>query len=373
MRKPQRSQLFIALLVLSLFVTTRPELAQANFLAACKKIFMGQKDQPRPDLSLMSQAQIIQLLKEKQIPAFMKKTRNGEIPVLMLNPATYPKLQELLQGTYGTEVHLQPEWRNDHGSLRVGEYMIDVDTPGARGFGEINANGIAWKRIDSYLAHSRKNIVETAFLLSPQERLSIEFYHRVRRASVFRVPFTFGGARNQEHPDMLRSGENCFSFSKATSVSSHRSEIASRLNQLGIKNIEQLLKSADVQSYLVQIREVVMSANPDSAKDMNVKTIVKSGDMALIEKALKEQNIAADSAQVAQWLISYTATVEYEVTLRTLGVTSGVGFEDMQSPRASFVIIFERMDRAQDFSSGRYTAKGYFNSWGIDGQRELDK
>ncbi len=310
--------------------------------------------------------QLVSKLKDAGVPMFMKSTVNGDIPVVLVSSETAPKLHDIIEGSFGTGVHLQPDWKNDHGSMRVGEWLIDVDTPGARGYGEIHDTGLSWRNFDGYTKKTQKNIVETTFILEPTEMQSAMYYQKIRRSALFRVPFTFGGNQAAQKPNLLTTGEHCFIFSKGSANSSHINEINSRLQKLGI-NAQQILTKVEINNTLSTLREKIARLNTDD-KALSEYGILEMAK-PLTDLFVKE-GIAVDKAvEVTQWLISYDATSRYGQLLANLQIRGGSGFEDMNSPRASLILIYDAPGKAKEFQNASYTAKGFFNNWTTQGQK----
>jgi len=314
------------------------------------------------------------ILRENNIPAFTKKDPQGnEIPYVLINRDSAKKLKSFIENSYGTQIVLQPNYNNDHGLLRIGANIVDVDLPGARGFGELHQTGIAWKNVDEYLKRRNSNsykILEVTYLLTPEENKIIEYYQRVRRAAIFRVPFTFGGNRAQKVPFMLGSGgEHCFIFCKSTGVSSHINEIAGNLKEMGVSDPDAYIKQQDVAAALDSLA-IKLNALPDSELSPD-----RIGDPATLEAFKKifpdEVQSQEDKIAFIRWLVSYDSSSRYSQTLKNLGVTSDFGTTDAQSKRATAVFIYDEGADPEAFSQGVYETNGKSYRWPQTGQSPL--
>ncbi|MDO9182554.1 MAG: hypothetical protein Q7U04_09095, partial [Bacteriovorax sp.] len=181
--------------------------------------------------------------KKNNIPVFYKQNHAGEeIPFILVNRDSSKKLSHLIENSFGTDVTLQPKRNNDHGLLRAGNFIIDLDLPGLRGYGEINKTGLAWKNFSSYTEKRQFDadvILEIAYLVTPEEKKIIDFYQRIRRAAIFRVRFVLNNFKTEEQPFLLNTGnEHCFIFCKGQAVAGHIAELREKLAELGLKNID---------------------------------------------------------------------------------------------------------------------------------------
>lgn len=318
---------------------------------------------------------IAQFAKKNDIPVFLKQNNHGvDVPVILLNAATGPKLKNLLENSFGTQVALQKEWKNDHGLLRAGNYIIDLDSPGARGYGEIEQTGLAWKDIQMYLPRRKfgsSPTLEVAYLLTPIEKSIIDYYQKVRRSALFRVKFTFGGHNGPDYPNQLNGGgEHCFIFCKAQAVQSHVSEIRMRLSSLGIKSPEKLLADPKAQSAIATIQKAINEAGPDvlNSKMLNSKTFLDSLDGLYPS----EVNTTAKKLEVLNWLVSYDSSVKYADVLENLGVSGDYGIADAISKRASVIFVYDEAADPKAFNNANYSNFGKFVSWPTTKQYPVD-
>ncbi len=325
------------------------------------------------------EALIRRLHADPSAPAFLKTTRNGELPVILVNPETYkanPEIKTYMDSSMGTQIVLQPDWNNDHGLMRDGGVIIDVDTPGARNFGELNETGIAWKKVDSYIPRRKSTaqvILEVSYALRPEEKAVVDYYQRARRAAIFRVKFTFGGADNPEgQPNMLQGGgEHCFVFCKGSAVSSHISEIAGNLRTLGLGDVNAIMPRPEVKAYLAKVREKLMKANVDDAdkfkRDLAITPALIKGLDPLFPKTMPPK----DRKTAAAWLVAYDASTQYQRLLNALGVTPDLSVNDMNNPRATAILVYDKAQSAEAFGNATYTANGKFYNWTTQGQRPI--
>lgn len=309
---------------------------------------------------------IAQFAKKNGIPVFIKQNDKGvEVPVILVNKKTAPQLAGLFDNSFGTQVVLQADWNNDHGLLRSGKYIIDLDAPGARGYGEIEQTGLAWKDINTYLPLKKAGsypVLEVSYLLTPNEKSVIDYYQKVRRSALFRVRFSFGGFQGPDYPNMLKGGgEHCFIFCKAEAVSYHVTEIRSRLVNLGLQNPEELLNNPDVIKKLGTIQEVFNEVQPQQLHS----NILSTDGMLDLMAPYYPQNITtkAQKLEFINWLVSYDSSKKYSSVLKGLGVTGDYGLRDAMNQRASAIFIYDEGADASTFTNATYSKSGKFVSW----------
>lgn len=309
---------------------------------------------------------IAQFAKKNNIPVFLKlNSRGEEIPVILLNAKTAPKLQKYLEYSFGTQVALQKDWNNDHGLLRAGEFIIDLDSPGARGYGEIEETGLAWKPLYGYLerrAHGSSPTLEVSYLLTPNEKSVVDYYQKVRRAALFRVKFTFGGHDGPDYPNLLKNGgEHCFIFCKAQGVYSQTSEIKQRLIGVGIADPDGLLKNAKAQLALEQVQNMINETGP---KDLHSSMLSHPSTLALF-KDFYPKTVKTDKQklEILNWIISYDSTKKYGQVMNDLGISGDYGVGDAMNKRASAIFVYDEGADAAAFKEANYTNEGKMVNW----------
>jgi hypothetical protein len=317
-----------------------------------------------------ARAKVVDVLKASNIPSFLKATKNGTIPVILLNNGTLSGMSDLLNGSVGTHVFYQPDWNNDHGGMRFAQWLADVDTPGARGYGEINRTGIAWKQLPSYLARRQAGAyvaIEVAYSLTPEEKVAVEYYQRMRRAAIIRVPFTFGGNNaDMTLPNtLLNGGEHCFIFCKASQVSTHIAEIDRNLQKMVGASGAALMQNEEVKVFLKAAREKILAVDP---RELNPGITQSMQPQNTMEDIFPKGMSAADRLIAMNWMIGYDASRQYQALMRSLNVSGDTGYRDMNNERASFVLIYDSPNSANAFRDATYTTQGKFSTWGKDGQ-----
>lgn len=329
----------------------------------------------REEEVLAARQGLMAALKDRKVPAFVKHTRSGDVPVILMNGKTLKEMKPYVEQSLGTQVYMQPDWHNDHGGIRVLNHLIDVDAPGARGYGEIHQTGLAWKPIDSYFGRGGGGsvIIEASYYLTPQEKNVADYYHRIRRAALYRVPFTFGGIEaDMRLPNMLESGEHCFVFCKASAVRSHVGEIEERIRQSGVKDVKEFFARKDVKDFQAKAKKLILDAdvNRGLAPEMLVKD--KTVLAALEKIAPKEiQQSKAKLRDFGNLVAGYEATRDYGQLMRNLGVTGDSSFGDINNARVTAVLIYDSGDPANAFLAATYETEGKFGNWTREGQTVL--
>jgi len=319
-----------------------------------------------PDERLNHRAFITEFAKKNNLPIFIKQNSHGvDVPVILLNKTTAPKLKGLMENSFGTLAALQKDWNNDHGLLRAGKYIIDLDTPGARGFGEIENTGLAWKNIETYMpkrSTGSSPMVEVTYLLSPEEKSIIEYYQKVRRAALFRVKFTFKGNKTADYPNLLNNGgEHCFIFCKAQAVDSHVYEIKSKLQGLGVKDPDKFLNDEKLIEQIAVVEKFIIDTPADDVRS----TMLNNKKILTLFDDFYPADMKTDLKKVefVNWLISYDSSKRYAKVLDTLGVSGDYGLGDAINTRASAIFIYDEAADPAAFKNATYSNFGKFVSW----------
>jgi len=313
--------------------------------------------------------------KKNGVPVFMKQNAYGEeIPFVLVNRDSAPKLKNFIENSYGTDVALQPGYGNDHGLMRTGNFIIDVDAPGYRGFGELHKTGLAWKEFNAYTARRTTQsgtILEVAYLLTPEEKKIVDFYQRIRRAAIFRVKFSFKDFKTEDHPFLLNTGgEHCFIFCKAQAVSSHINELQGKLQAMGLQNPDEYLSKKEVQEKLNQYKEFILNYDPNQlAPELATHPKI----IAFFEGQYPASiNTVEKKADFIRWLVSYDGSKNYNRVLKDLGVTSDYGVGDARNKRVSAILVYDEAANKENFNKGVYEAKGAFTSWPAGPQKPVE-
>jgi hypothetical protein len=312
----------------------------------------------------------------KDIPAMIKTTVSGDVPVILVNNQTLPKLRSLLERSAGFMFVQQVGYRNDHGLMRAGNYIIDVDTPGARGYGELHQTGLAWKSIDTYIPRRGDQsyvMIETGYLMSKEDLQTLEFYQKLRRAAVFRIPFTFGGAARKDFPNMLEnSGENCFGFCKGATVENDIVQIKNKILRLspGL-DIERMMNSDSMKTYFDMINKVVLKANVDDPDSLHWGMINGDRELKILEDVIPKQ-ISKEAQQVfINWVVALEANKKYLALKKKYQISTDGGYQDINNGQVSFVLIYDSMLKKDLFLNGNYSSPGVFWSWDARNQVPL--
>lgn len=321
------------------------------------------------------------------VPMLSKAVSGGNIPVILVNKRTVKKLAPMLDRSLGTMSQLQPGHGNDHGMMRVANKVMDIDSPGYRGYGELHQTGLAWKEVVGNSMRQSEDSpvrIEVNFLLTQPELKVAEYYQRIRRAAIFRVPFTFGGADiDMKKPNALESGgEHCFLFCKGSSVRQQVSAIEASMQKMGVANPRAYMNTPKMKEFLAEVQQQVLDWKVAFTKDDVTDTSFKNeaianmtqgeGGAKLLEvyKDLFPAGMSAkDQVTLANWFIGHDASTQYQELMATLGITGGTGYSEMGNRRASFVLIYDYTNKAEAaFENGTYSTKGVFSSWTAQGQ-----
>lgn len=367
-----RRSLLTLVLLTTAVISGTPALAGPECAKAVESVLRSLEDKDYAG----ARPALIAMLQREGAPAYLKRVGNSEIPVILVTKNTAPKIQEFLDNSFGTQIALQPGYNNDHGMMRLTDRIIDVDLPGARGFGEIHQTGIAWKPLGSYLERRQAGsgvLLEVSYALKPDEKLDAELYQRVRRAAIIRANFTFGGtgARN-DLPNMMASGgEHCFIFCKGSAINTQESEIRSRIQKLGVADVNSLLNDPRTQRFLSLTREHILAVDPNNKNLLNNSTVTGTQFLEVLGGAVPEHLNKQEKMTLANWIVGLDATQRYRALLGNLGVTSDMAIADAHSKRATAILVYDSDQKSADFRSGKYTSDGKFYNLRSGDQRPL--
>lgn len=317
-------------------------------------------------------------LKTAGIPAVLMPTVNGEIPVVLMNARTGPLMKDFMSESIGTLVAHQPNWKNDHGLLRLDDVIADMDVPGMRQRGELHSTGISWVSAQGYLQRggSYKRL-EVAYALTPAEVRTARLYQRMRRAAILRVRFAFGNfTQNAQRANFLSAGgENCFAFCSASSLSSQINEVHSRFQATGLGSFDEVIARPDVGAWLEKVNEKLLAVNPDSAQELSPalpaavgapKSILSSPAFQALDEAHKSEAL--------NWLVGGNLSLAYQKLVDELGFSAtGSGFTGMNNRRATAVLIYDTQTPAAEFVKNSYESKGIFSIWTHANARPLSE
>ena len=376
-RKTNFLALFITLVAINL--VSFPTIAGENCYHIIKEILQSFDQQLDKvvdlDQHIGQRLFVANYAKKNGIPVFIKQNQAGEeIPVILVNKTTSGKLKKFIENSYGTEVALQPGYSNDHGLLRTGNAIIDVDAPGYRGYGEIHNTGLAWKDFNSYTTRRTTQsgvILEVSYLVTPEEKKAIDLYQRIRRAAIFRVKFAFKDFKTEDHPFLLATGgEHCFIFCKAQAVTSHISELSNKLYSLGVKNPDDYFAKPEVIEKLSAIKNLILST---ASKDLSPELINKQEIIKSFEGLYPETvKTSEQKAEFIRWALSYDGSKNYNRVLKDLGVTSDYGVGDARNKRVSAILVYDENANLENFNKGIYSTKGAFTSWPTGAQKAVE-
>ena len=353
--------------------------AAENCMNPLKEILTSIDHQVAKDVNLDAHVNhrlfVTNYAKKNGIPVFVKQNQMGEeIPIVLVNRESAKKMGGFVNNSYGTEVALQPGYGNDHGLMRMGNAIIDLDAPGYRGYGEIQKTGLAWKEFNSYMERRKPGhgvTLEVAYLLTPDERKTIDLYQRIRRAAIFRVKFSFKDFKTEDQPFLLKGGgEHCFIFCKAQAVTSHISELQGYLQQMGVTNVEEYMNKAEVQTALKNLQEIVLNTHPDKLSP----EIIGTKEALAHFKGLYPKEVVSDEQKAVflRWVMSYDGSKNYNRVLKDLGVTSDYGLGDARNSRVSAVLVYDEDVNPQQFNQAVYKSEGAFTSWPTGAQKPVE-
>ncbi len=369
-------KLMLLLLITGLLMVSASPPAHASG-AACSDVFQGEMSIEKVLASQNVSAALIRYLAlHPEIPAFVKQTNKGPMPVILMTVKSHQLLLPLVDRSIGSMVQLQPTWHNDHGEARVSDMIIDVDTPGARGYGEIHKTGLAWKEVKSYVSRrvngGSDTLVEVAFPLSEDDLATSVYYQKMRRAAILRVPFTFVANNfDPNQPNAVTAGEHCFVFCQGSAIGSHISEIKSKMRELGVADVDAFMASDEVKTYLARARQTLLRAPYNDANKLSWNSVNTPNDVNSLAQVLPPQLNLQNRRVLLNWIVALDASSSYETLRRRIGLGRGGGFNDMESPGSAFVLIYDNQKTAAAFADASFQTRGKFYTWSPNGQTPI--
>jgi hypothetical protein len=330
------------------------------------------------------------------VPVMLKQTRVGAIPVVLVNPVDVDDLKSFFDNTVGFSIQHQPRHATDHGMIRIGSTLMDVDSPGKRGYGEIHQTGLSWFQLASHVRHNDplapgneamvpERRIEIVYLPTAAQMKSLKYYQWSRRAAIFRVPYNFGGGRSDLGlPGTLRTfSEHCFTYSMGRGLSDQISEMESIVASRFGRAAQDLLAQPNVIRFLALAREKITDwqATYDVVADARIfdpevalRTIIEGQQgpaqplLSLIEPLLPNA-MTNEKLAAANWLIALDSTLQYQQVMGELGYQGSYSFSEIQSQTAAAVAVYD-FDRTAfgAFSNGTYSSSGRTGTWTADGQ-----
>ncbi len=308
---------------------------------------------------------VVQLLNNSTVPVGEVNLGAKKIPVILANKESMEALKAVYRKSLGIAVTHQLGYNNDHGLLRLGDFFIDRDTPGARNRGEIHRTGITWASVSEYANYAyRKNSynrVEVLFDLSPAEYNTAMIYQKMRRAAVVRPDFNFGGDNNPKNVNnrITEAGEICFSFSTGSNTSGQARGIENKIREMGIHDVGTLMNQPDVQSYILGVKKLILESDLSEGQ-LNPKITLK----VVAPASIKNLNLGKNQeAELLNWVVGLKISHEYTELLRTLNISNSSSFSNVNSPRASAVLVYDGNVSKRDFLSPQYKSEGIFSTW----------
>lgn len=345
---------------------------------------------------------LIQLVREKQVPAFVRRLPGSErdLPVVLVTQSTYPALEGFLRRSIGMPVELSPGSATDHGMFRAGTRLMDFETPGRRGYRrwDPHGSGVLWRPfyewLDSRARHFRnhdnwgtydslpKRVVEVAYELSPEEMKVAEAYHRGRFGGLWRVEYFYGASDFGlgAHLVLWNGGgrEHCYNYGTCSRGQDQMWELESRLyHDLGVhEDLKAWFERAEVVRFQQAARDALLAPRLETPeeweRDLAAGLLDRPELWALLQPAL-----APEQGQLRDWpqdrrmrLLNFTLAhrliADYRALVASLGINEG-NYLDQANPRAAAVLVYEGDQAADSFWNASYDYRGGLYSFINDG------
>lgn len=333
--------------------------AQTAFsIEECKDLFY-------PEARVLTQAQLVEALLDKQIPFYFIEDGQNTLPVILANKDTIDKILPLLKQSIGLQIMSKQGWPHDHGSFRFSSYLVDAFLPGQRQVGEIHQTGLSWKTAkDSaiFLEKIADIICENCFLVSALELEKVDYYQRVLRAAIFRIPFLMGDQQiyTRQSNVLHECGGHCFEYSHSLNLKNIVSALGSRLDQVDPQSALRNEKDHLISSYLSEVRQLYIEQNYEKEDQLSDALLTHPQLQDKIDQIFSEQWSFQNRILFLRWLVGRDAALQMDAVIQALGY-SGKGtkpFSVSKSQRASALIIWDSNARSEDFLSGKYNGRG---------------
>lgn len=318
--------------------------------------------------SNFNQFLISKVEKSNQISGGFVEINNKKIPVILVNNQDIQQIKPLLNKSLGIVVAHQTGYRNDHGLLRIGNYFIDRDTPGARARNELNKTGISWASVEEYVNYSFKhqsiyNRIEVLFELNEAELKTAYTYQLIRQAALMRPNFIFGGDTNPKNvTNVLNNyncGEICFSFSTGSVIENHVKEMNDKIKQFGINDPEIFIKNEKLDLYFKLVQDFIFNT-PFTNDSLNPLILTKIEIPDLIKNLKFEPQ---KMNELLNWIVSYKFSLDYSNLLKNLKIENSNNFSNLNSEKATAVLIYDSRVSENEFESENYISTGVFSVW----------
>ncbi len=317
---------------------------------------------------------LIKAAKEAGVPIFMRQVGDRELPVVLLNEETYPKLKPFLDGSIGTGVKMFPftNQGTDHGLFRVGDNLLDFYWPDdPNKYGQLHNTGVYALPLQTYLPRRNNNserIIEATYALTPEERQTAEYYHRMRRAGVFRAKYEFNNydpAYGQRKHVLDEGFQNCYNFGVSACNQSHANNMKTQLYQIGVRDVPKLLATPEVKEFQRRAKEQLLAINRNDPaladpkaeeKVLNIHMFDKPEYFELLKNVIPENSSPENRTKFINYLVGIDAVQQYDQI--TTDLSLGGNFWNFNHPRATAIVVWDTPLQNEAFKNGTYEIGG---------------
>lgn len=373
--------------------------SQLNFELGCEAQLLP--DEVGLEHVAHARESLIALAKKHNLPAFVRNSPTGKVPVILLNDKSFPVVKSHLAGSLGMPIEMIPGSATDHGLSRIGLELGDMMTPGRRWqFLDKNMTGILWRDLNTWLPNREEKfqkrsegtydgrptrIAEVAYTLTPGEREIAEVYHRSRYAGLWRIEYAFQGSEHAPYVhvtlglpgDRANGREHCYNFATCRQWMDHINEIYHKLyHEVGIReDLPKWFERPEVVEYQDKAWSTVLGVNSagiDNWSNLHPRLLETPELISAMRKAVPgfdhlspEQKLMLLNLTFAERAIRKYNALTQELDIHTSN------FLDYNNPRVTAIYIYEGEDAAASFRNASYdykggTVAGFFN----DGKNE---
>jgi hypothetical protein len=158
----------------------------------------------------------------------------------------------------------------------------------------------------------------------------------------------------------------------ASAVSSHLSEIRQKISATNVGDARAFLQKPEVQDFMKKAKKVILEA--DVNRGLTPDMLMNDAETLEALKRIAPAGVVNNPGELQNFgnlLVGHGVTEDYANLMRSLDVTGDTSFRDMNNPRVTAVLIYDKPQAAEKFRDASYETPGKFSSWKNDGQTPL--
>jgi hypothetical protein len=333
--------------------------AQQNGLRSCLEIFSETHHASEADLQI---SDVIQ-----NSIHYMAQVNGREIPVILVNKETVGQLTPLLRHTIGFQVMTKAGWPNNHGSFRYGQNIIDAFIPGQRQVGETNETGLSWKTTEDsavFLDKIADVIGEAVFAPSSEVLADVDFYQKVMKAALFRVPFSMGDQTVYTKFDNVLSECQgaCFEFSHYRRRVQILQALQQRLDKLDPGSAIRKESSESISLLVLEIKKIF---SDKAVAEISTQTLLTLPSVIKLQSRFPETWTSEQKNLFIQWLVSYQAAEGIQNYFSQLSLDQLDPFSILANQNAIAYLVWDPVISPEQFLKQQRRSFSYLTIPGV--------